>query len=932
MSAVIRRLTAYAGHFALLAVLGLVAAAMVTAVPRAANETVDRALRPHLSALPHLARDLVLTERPNIAPGPGIVTPTVDSAAGQTRTAPQRDGLPRPIPELIGPAWYAAAIGPDGIDARGDAPPFVRNPPPAFGLRAQTGVREASRLVEGVWPASPNGTGGSAAPTQIAISRQAADALSLRVGDVLRISGGAGNNTARLELVALFEPLDADDPVWDDLGYALAPLRPIFDSDPWYVAAVTDWTGLDAAARTLGVVRYEWRYRIAADRVDATHIGPVGGAVAAARRTPPAGTTLTSSLDTALADFDGQVRAAQALLAVVGTGLFACVFGLIGIAAGLQLRRRDDELSLLRARGASVPTLGRHALVESALVLPAAVAAGWLLGTAGPGRPGAAELPLLLVVAVITTATVPTLVATRAALAAAAMARQGGAQPGGGRTDLARRRPSPGRLTAEGAVLALAVLGLWLLRRRDLAAADTVDPYLVSVPVLLAVGAALITLRAMPWPLRGLDRLAARTRGAVFFLGLARAGRGAPVTLGPLAVLVTAISVGLFSAVVATTITDTRDRVSDREVAGDAVLTGFGFAAGTGDELAALPGVAAVAPAVLATNRQVVAGIGGAAQELGQAQVLVVDMPAFAEVVEVSGVRVELPAALRDAVADPAGDTPVPAIVSPEVARLLAEKSPEETTNVLVNVQGRRHSFSVAAVADGFPGLPVDARRFIVLPMQALTVPEYQPIVPERYLLAGTDFDAAAVVAAGDAGQRQRIADVTGGTPDDLPQPAVLTTWSAHREALERTGANGLLTLVFTLGTLGAVALALVTVGLAVLAGSTARGRTLSRLRTMGLSNRQGRLLLIYELVPVVGAAVLAGGAVGVALPRLLGPALGLTAFTAGVSAPPRFDPLVIAGVLATVAAGLVAALMLDNLVHRNARLGRVLRVGGEDR
>ncbi|WFE27708.1 ABC transporter permease [Solwaraspora sp. WMMD791] len=935
MSALGRRLRAYAGHIALLAALGMVAATMVTAVPRAANTAVDQALRPHLSAMPHLARDLVLTERPTIAPGPGIVTPPVDSAAGQRRTGTLRDELPQPVPQLVGSAWYAAAIGPDGVDALGDAPPFRRNPPPVFGLRAQTGVREASRLVAGAWPASPGDTGaaGDAAPTQITMSRQAAETLSLRIGDVLRISGGAGNNTARLELVGLFEPLDAADPVWDDLTYALAPLRPVLDRDPWYVAAVTDWTGLDAAARTLGIVRYEWRYRIATDRIDATHTGPLASAAAAARRTPPDGTTLTSSLDTVLADFDGQVRAARALLAIVGAGLFACVFGLIWLAAGLQLRRRADELSLLRARGAAVTALGRYVLVESVVVAPAAVVAGWLLGSAVPGRPGASELPLLLVVAAVTTAAVPALLTVRTVVAAAGTVRRGGTPSavGADRGDLARRRSSPGRLTAELSVVLVAVGGLWLLRRRGLAADDGVDPFLVSVPVLLAVGAALVTLRTLPWPLRQLDRLAARARGAVFFLGLARAGRGAPVTPGPLAVLVTAVSVGLFSAVVATTITDTRDRVSDREVAGDAVVTGFGFAVGTGDELAALPGVAAVAPAVLATNRQLVAAVGTSAQELGQAQVLVVDVPALAEVAEVSGVRLDLPAVLRDAVADPAGG-PVPAVVSPDIARLLAEDLPDGTTEVLVDVQGRRHGFSVAAVADGFAGLPVDARGFVVLPMQALTVPPYQPVVPQRYLLAGDGFDPAAVVALADAGQRQRIAEVAGSAPDDLPQPATLTTWSAHRQALERTGANELLTLVFTLGTVGAVVLALVTVGLAVLAGSTARGRALSRLRTMGLSRRQGQLLLVYELVPVVGAAVVAGGAVGVVLPRLLDPALGLAAFTAGVAAPPRFDPVVIIGVLASVTVGLAAALTTDDLVHRSTRLGRVLRVGGDDR
>ena len=48
-------------------------------------------------------------------------------------------------------------------------------------------------------------------------------------------------------------------------------------------------------------------------------------------------------------------------------------------------------------------------------------------------------------------------------------------------------------------------------------------------------------------------------------------------------------------------------------------------------------------------------------------------------------------------------------------------------------------------------------------------------------------------------------------------------------------------------------------VAFAVLAGARARARVLSRLRTMGLSRRQARRLLVFELVPLVTVAVLAG-------------------------------------------------------------------------
>jgi putative ABC transport system permease protein len=99
----------------------------------------------------------------------------------------------------------------------------------------------------------------------------------------------------------------------------------------------------------------------------------------------------------------------------------------------------------------------------------------------------------------------------------------------------------------------------------------------------------------------------------------------------------------------------------------------------------------------------------------------------------------------------------------------------------------------------------------------------------------------------------------------------------------------------------------------------------------MGLSVRQGRSLLIYELVPLVAVAVLTGGLVGVLLPGLLGPALGLDAFTAGLPAGTRVDPWLPVAALLLVVAALAVAVTMESLVNRRMRLGEVLRLGEEN-
>nr|MDT0659898.1 ABC transporter permease [Micromonospora sp. DSM 115978] len=825
--------------------------------------------------------------------------------------------MPAPLAALTAGRWYAATVGPEGVFAAGPRPPFTGGPPPMFGLRAQTGVREAARLVAGAWPATagtPTGT------VEIALSRSAAETLLLSVGDQLVISGGPGNNSVPATLVGLFEAIDGSAPVWDDLRLALEPIKPLADSDPYQAMAVTDWTGIDLASQRLGLVTYGWRYQVDPDRLDASQVESVASAVLAARRDGTGGAVLNTSLDGVLARFDAQLSAVRALLAVVQAGLLASLIGLILLAARLAVARRREEFALLRARGAAIGTVGARTLAESALLVPAATVAGWLVGSLLPGRAGGAELPLVVAVGLVATAATPIVV----------MVGQRGAGTGG-RLELARQRLSARRLTAEASVLAVAGLGVFLLHRRGLSESGAVDPYLVSVPVLLAAGTALLALRAVRWPLRQLDRLAARLRGVVAFLGLVRAGRGAPITAGPLAVLVVAISTGVFSAALGTTIADTRDRVSDREIAADALVTGYAFAPATGDKLAVLPGVEAVAAATLESNRRVLSGTGASAELLGQVQVLVVDAVAFARVVEASGTGVAVPAALTGA---PRTGGSVPAVVSPKVAELLRaagdRPGPAGRGDPVVDVQGRLYAFTVGATAGEVPGLRIDVDRFIVLPWQAMPVPDWKPVIPNQFLIAGSGFEAATIRRVADAGQRAHAADVLG-TPDaPVPLAAAVTTRPEHRRALERTGANEVLTLTYLIGAVGAAALALLALAFAVVAGAESRGRALSKLRTLGLSRRQGHRLLVYELAPVVGTALVAGGLVGVALPWLLAPSLGLSSFTAGLPVATRIDPAVVAGSLALLVVGLAAALTVENVVNRSARLGEVLRLGEE--
>ncbi|MET0496031.1 MAG: FtsX-like permease family protein [Actinoplanes sp.] len=882
MRAVLRRVRAYGGHLGLLAALGLVAALLAGGVPRLANEYTDRGLQGDVARLPFQVRDLTLTtDRVTAAQ----ISPA--TAAGELPS--YEDKLPGALPSVVEDRWFSAKLDPPQATFSGPAP-HGGICPPQLRVRHQSGYDRAVRIVEGRLPRSRSGV-------EVVVSREAVELVSLRMGSVLTIGGG--DTTAELRVVGVFEPADPGAAFWADQRTGPVPCPNPTDGTRYETTLLTDLPGITLAGPAGGGLTYDWRFRVAAGRLTAADTSWLTTAVVTARRTPPGrGIRLATGLDGAMTSFDREVRGARAVLGVVQAGLLATMAGLLLLAALLMVDRRREEFALLRARGGTPALVGRRTLAETLLVVPVAVLAGWLLSLLLPGRTGGLALPLVVGPAVVATLAAPV-------LAARSHGRAG--RPG---------RPSARRLTAEVFVVLLAGLGVVLVRQRGLAGG--VDPFLALVPVLLAAAGALVAVRLLPLPLQQLGRTAGRARGVVPFLGLARAGRGAPINAGPLAVLVVALATGVFTAAVSGTVGDARDRATDQEIAADLRVLGASYSPQTTQRLGAVPGVTAIAPLIVDSG----APLTTAAARRTQAQLLVVDGAAAGRVMAASGVGGRLPAALTG----PRAGGPVPAIVSPEIA---AEVGP---TGV-VTVQGRRYDFRVAGVAESLPALEVGARRFIAVPWQALPVPDFQPLIPNRYLIAG-DPDPAALRTAGDAGQREYLGGVLGHpvTSDAaLGLRTSVTTWAAHRESLEESGVNGVLSFTFAAGAAGAVALALLAVALTVLADAPGRGHTLSRLRTMGLSLRQGRRLFVYELVPLLAVAVLTGGLVGVALPALIGPALGLDGFTAGIATRTHVDPWLPVAALLLVAAALALAVAVESLVNRRMRLGTALRLGEEN-
>jgi putative ABC transport system permease protein len=74
--------------------------------------------------------------------------------------------------------------------------------------------------------------------------------------------------------------------------------------------------------------------------------------------------------------------------------------------------------------------------------------------------------------------------------------------------------------------------------------------------------------------------------------------------------------------------------------------------------------------------------------------------------------------------------------------------------------------------------------------------------------------------------------------------------------------------------------------------GAGPRDRLLAMLRTLGLSRRSGTALVAWEIAPMTAAALLAGTALGLWLPRVVLAGVDFTLFTGGSAQPPvLIDP-----------------------------------------
>ncbi|MFC4554096.1 FtsX-like permease family protein [Georgenia faecalis] len=907
-----------------LAVLVLLVAFVVTAWPRVLADVDDRQVAYETDGVSVLRRDVIgvqLGQQPGLpaAPEPGTtgLEPDVEASLGGLLAGLEelRAAQPEPLRGILGEP--RATVETPEVDIRPVEGGEIGRPRVSF--KSDPYLTDHVELVDGAWPAEPPTADPFAArtpegmtlteeelaalqaeadalharPVQVALSVDAAEVLQWDVGKEREAPG----SERTLLLTGTFAPLDPDEDYWghnprsaapyvvDDLNFGTSASAAAYVHPAWDLApplpmpmaepSVRMWFGVDGGALTADAVPEalaQLRGFTAANQ-------PLGESASAEPLSQRFGSELPEVLTRILA----QQSVTSTVLAVVAAGPLGVTLAVFLLGARLLVSRCRSSLALLRARGGSGVQLRTMMAAEGlALALPAAAAGAALAIALVPGRTSTGDLALAGGVALVP-----------AALLALATSPRGLREA---RADLGTSRARL-RWVGEVVVLALAAVGVVLLGQRGIQPGDgDTDPLLAAVPLLLALATCVVVMRAYPWPVRALQGALGRRRGVTAFLGAARAVREPAGGLVPAVALVVGVSVALFSAVLGSTVSEGVQGTAWTAVGADLRLSGPVFDAETVGRITGVEGVAAAATVADAGTIGVTAG-----GQTHRVELVALDPEAF-RAVQADAVGIdELPTGLGPVTGDR-----LPAVLSTSlgagpgadgVSASIGGSTPLDVVGVMEDVAG------AGAAAD-----------FVVVDHATAEELTGQVLRPRVLLLA--------VEAGADPGQvLERVRAIE---PDALAENP-----SADAQNFLASPMAGGMSAALGTAVVLSVLLVLVAVVLTQLMGAPQRARLLAVLRTLGLHRRQGQGIVAWELAPLAVVSVVAGAALGIAVPWVMLGAMDVTALTGGDRQPDLvLDPLVLAAVLGGLLLVAAVAVGVSTMMSRRADLATQLRTG----
>lgn len=767
---------------------------------------------------------------------------------------------------------------------------------------------------------------------EVAISRETSEQIGMQPGDQVILTPDRTDIQHRsrdfatlqmsivLEVSGIFEPLNVGEPYWfEDRRLQRADEVDTGNALLYYATGLIspDAYGQLLDLNPLATWTYSYRYYVDPEKFDAGTLPQLAADIRNAEFTysgsggyaPPGEFFLRTGLSRVFARYESNRSQAIATLSLATVGLLAVTVSVMTLLAGLIVERRRHSIALLRGRGGSSLQLTVTQLVEGiALAIPAVllgyVAALFLVNAR------ANSWSLVAALAVVAASTVVLTLVSRTWFRRPLQEIEDGPSR--------QRRASARQIVLEVTVVALAIGGVILLRRRGISPEGATgegsgfDPYLAAVPILLGLATGLAALRLYPLPVRFFAWLASLRRDVVPFVGLRRVSGQAGASRLPLLVILLAVALAVFSTIIQRSIDqgqiDTSWHATGADYRIEPPLSGGNLSRLI--DVSRVEGVEAISTATITVMNQVLSDAG---RNQGSVRMMLVDVQDYQEVASGTPAAPHFPEImLREQNINEIGTrvNPIPAIIS-EVWS--AGTRPEQGQTFTVSMRNTEFVFVVQEIRERFAGLP-DNEPFIVTSRQSVADvnTRLQWLPSMQMVRAGPDARPRLEETVRSQSQFARV--VTREALYDRVRAAPLTSGV-------RTGFQ----LSVVLATICASLAAIVSLALT----ARARSRDLAYLRTLGLSTNQALWLTMVEQLPPVVVSGIVGCLLGAGTAVLIEPGLDLTAFTGeGLQTGIALNWGPIATVALIVVVVVVLAVAAFGFASRSINLGQILRAG----
>ncbi|HEY1387736.1 MAG TPA: FtsX-like permease family protein [Ktedonobacterales bacterium] len=798
-------------------------------------------------------------------------------------------------------------------------------------------LRPYLHILQGVPPQTPSAAD-VGQPIQVMVTREMADDWHLSVGDPVMLSAltrqvFSGGDPVRTDVkgtvTAIFEPINAQDPFWNDLTFDnpsasnasasyVPPIYPILTTTDSFFSALAHDQPENGVSMT-----QTWVYYADLNRITTDNMADVANGVIAFRSqvavqiqdtpSPSSGNgpryNFTRDSVLMLGHLDQIIQGAQKQLSLILLPLYVIAAQVVGVAllfvaamAALLIEQQSQQIATLKSRGISgIQLLGIFTTQSALLGLVAAVASPFLavalallvirlflpeaISASGGGSvsDGASLISYITRVATPSLVILPALVGAALAIAVVTISalRTARLDVLAFRREMARpsRHPFWRRAYLDVALALLCLVGYLDLSlfggtnaRLELGNQAN-SPLLLLTPALLLLAGGLLLLRVVPLAARLGSRFASRGRGLTALLAFAQIERSPTRYARMTLLLVLAVGLGLFALTFDASLTrNVQDRTAYAAGADFRLMTTLPIAVNNTDsylaQLRKLPSVVAATP-LLRTVGRTSLDLGGQ-----PAEVLGVDAPTFAGAINPHAWRDDyasqpLAALMRQLTPSSVAD---PATIGTGAHPLRALVSATFAQQLHLRVGDR--------IQLGLPDIESDAPTFLV----SAIIQEFPSLYPTRapggFVVADLD-DLDATIAA-------RAVSGTLIGPNEFWVRSSPGASATTRQALDRGHFNLSLNTVddyqqdlrqaednpVTGGMRGLLLIGAVTAALLAVLGSlaqavmSARQRTtqFAIFRTLGMANRQLTGLLLSEQMVVYLFGLVGGTLLGLVL------------------------------------------------------------------